>query len=147
MKDSNKQNEYETRNPEEIKKIVKDQITKRETIYLLLYGAEEPDSMHIDFLSKEKGKNETESHAKAILIVKAKDYSLGHNPEAKIYISSMFKIENESIFDVDEIVEKIIKKNGDIKDYNYGVVLEYWEKIEKQILNNFKKSKKVDLIA
>ena len=141
MKNSNKQNEYETRNPEEIKKPIKDQTNKGKLIFLLLYGAEEPDSMHIDFVSKEKCKTETDSQVKTILVLKAKDSSLGHNPEAEIYISTMFKIENESIYDVDETVEKIIMKNGGgyIKDYNYDTILKYWENIGKQILTAFKK--------
>lgn len=39
----------------ENKKAMEDQTNEEKLIFLFLYGAEEPDSMHIGFLSKEKG--------------------------------------------------------------------------------------------
>ena len=129
----------------ENKETMENQSNKGKVIFLYLYVAEEPDLMNIDFVSKEKGKNETESQAKEILVSKAEDSSLGHNPEAEICISAMFKIKNESIYDVNEAVEKIIMKNGhSFFVSNNGELLKYWDNIEKQVLGAFKEVKMVD---
>lgn len=129
----------------ENKETMENQSNKGKVIFLHLYVAEEPDLMNIDFVSKEKAKNETESQVKEILVLKAEDSSLGHNSEAEICISGMFKIKNESIFDVNETVEKIIMKNGhSFFVSTNGELLKYWENIQKQVLGAFKEVKMVD---
>lgn len=133
-------------NSKEFKDFIKYQQTKRKTIYLLLYEIKKFESEYVNFVLKEKLENESESQIKNYLISKAKDSNSKSKSQPKIYLQSIFKIENESFAKINDIVLEIIRKNTIyFRNGNYNLLIANLIEIEKQILDSFKNSKKIEI--
>ena len=133
-------------NSKEFKDFIKYQQTKRKTIYLLLYEIKKFESEYVNFVLKEKLENESESQIKNYLISKAKDSNSKSKSQPKIYLQSIFKIENESFAKINDIVLEIIRKNTIyFRNGNYNLLIANLIEIEKQIVDSFKNSKKIEI--
>lgn len=124
---------------------------KKGTIYLLLLEIEKSDfgSMSIDFILKEKNKNESELQVKKYFLSflsRMKQYSLEHKTNENVNMTSVLKIENESNDDVKNKVLDIILKSGfaTFSNENFTTNIKHFLEIEKQITDAFKNTKEVE---